>query len=161
MIPTTKEMATKTMNITSDLKITIPYVYRVAFQQGIKSANDGWERNSPYKRCKNERYWYLGFDYGMLSNQHDTVIALKGTYYIPKVDLDLHDVFVDEENNIIQAQVINGAWTLKRDGNAWLALDFYGNIHNKWPYEQYFYEKKVDKREIVGNEYDDEDDIPF
>lgn len=40
--------------LTKDLKI--------AYNQGKKAKEDGWERHSPYHNCKAEIYWLLGFD---------------------------------------------------------------------------------------------------
>ena len=34
----------------------------MAYEQGRKARENGWERVSPYKGIKAEKYWYAGYD---------------------------------------------------------------------------------------------------
>jgi len=40
----------------------IEMYYRVAYEQGVQARQNGWERSSPYRGVKAEKYWYAGYD---------------------------------------------------------------------------------------------------
>jgi len=42
--------------------MTYADLLKSAHKQGAIAKNNGWERNSPYRRVKAERYWYAGYD---------------------------------------------------------------------------------------------------
>lgn len=80
-------------------------------------------------------------------------------YTLPEVDLDIANVEFDEVGRLVKAYVINGDWTLKKQGDEWLILDGVGHVHNRWSYVEYEVIKKEEPQH-TNNECD-EDDIPF
>ncbi len=35
---------------------------KIAFNQGVQAAQNGWERNTPYRGVFQEKHWYAGYD---------------------------------------------------------------------------------------------------
>jgi hypothetical protein len=89
--------------------------------------------------------------------------SLDATHFMPSRDLYLIHCKFDEHGKLISAEVVNGAWLLKLNGDNWNACDFFGNVVTVMPaYPEDFDLEFI--RELKGTEIeyeDNDDDIPF
>ena len=52
---------------------------KIAFNQGVQAAQNGWERNTPYRGVFQEKHWYAGYD-SVIETQYQSWLDIQKTF---------------------------------------------------------------------------------